>query len=392
MRQLILKQNFSYNALGQRVGVSYTYTPPTSSSGSAVAIGTLLGYSRSYDYDQSGRLIAENKTNEYYGEPGDSEKIVFLYDEAGMVGFVYTKSGTSNTYYYDRNIRGDVIGIYDTDGNLVVKYNYDAWGNCTVASGTTNYVIANANPIRYRGYYYDVDTGLYYLNSRYYTPEWRRFISPDDTSYLDPETPNGLNLYCYCNNDPVNYADPSGHSVTAILLGGFAFGAFVGAGVSVATQWVEDKEINPWVVLNDAIFGGISGMLAVSGISSFWLAPLNSTLGSLQMIINAGIKGENINPTEIITTAIMNYAFTFIPMPELNARKMSEIITLSKAKRLTSVKYKSYYGNVIKNQYKIARTAAGAYAVSTPTFSFMTSMTSNYMEAYLYGTRKHIIP
>ena len=203
--------DYSYNALGQRVGISYTYTPPKSSSSSAVSIGTLLGYNKSYAYDQSGRLICESKKSQYYGDLDDSEKIVFLYDEAGMVGFVYTKSGDSNTYYYDRNIRGDVISIYDTNGNLKVKYNYDAWGNCTVSSETNDYVLARVNPIRYRGYYYDQDTGLYYLNARYYNPEWRRFISPDDTAYLDPDTPNGLNLYAYCNNDPINYADPSGH-------------------------------------------------------------------------------------------------------------------------------------------------------------------------------------
>ena len=193
--------DYSYNALGQRVGISYTYTPPKSSSSSAVSIGTLLGYNKSYAYDQSGRLICESKTSQYYGDLGDSEKTVFLYDEAGMVGFVYTKSGDSNTYYYDRNIRGDVIGIYDTDGNKVGGYVYDAWGNCTITLNTNG--IATKNPIRYRGYYYDQDTGLYYLNARYYSPTWRRFISPDSTEYIDPDTPNGLNLYAYCNNDPI---------------------------------------------------------------------------------------------------------------------------------------------------------------------------------------------
>ena len=80
--------------------------------------------------------------------------------------------------------------------------------------------LAIANPIRYRGYYYDTDIGLYYLNARYYSPELRRFISPDDTSYLDPENANGLNLYAYCYNDPVYYADPSGNGpITAILIG-----------------------------------------------------------------------------------------------------------------------------------------------------------------------------
>ena len=120
----------------------------------------------------------------------------------------------------------------------MVEYSYDAWGNCTILYSASN-TIVNNNPIRYRGYYYDVDTGLYYLNSRYYTPEWRRFISPDDTGYLDPETPNGLNLYCYCNNDPVNYADPSGNAALTIgtlLLIGFVSGAVIGSASSVAGQ------------------------------------------------------------------------------------------------------------------------------------------------------------
>ena len=103
------------------------------------------------------------------------------------------------------------IYSYNKSGN-------DAFGNCTIASGTTDQALAKANPIRYRGYYYDTDTGLYYLNARYYNPQWRRFISPDSTDYLDPETPNGLNLYAYCNNDPVNYKDPSGRLTIDIVL------------------------------------------------------------------------------------------------------------------------------------------------------------------------------
>ena len=99
------------------------------------------------------------------------------------------------------NSRGYIIEILDSPGNTVVKYKYDVWGNCTIKGSTTNYTVAHANPIRYRGYYYDEGTKLYYLNSRYYNPEWRRFISPDSTDYIDPETPNGLNLYCYCNNE-----------------------------------------------------------------------------------------------------------------------------------------------------------------------------------------------
>ncbi len=85
----------------------------------------------------------------------------------------------------------------------MVKYKYDAWGNCTIKSSTTNYTVAHVNPIRYRGYYYDIDTGLYYLNSRYYNPLWRRFISPASTKSLDSKTINGLNLYSFASNNPV---------------------------------------------------------------------------------------------------------------------------------------------------------------------------------------------
>ena len=140
------------------------------------------------------------------------------------------RSGTTTTYYFQRNLLGDVIGIYNTSGTKVSGYAYDAWGNCTITLNTNG--IATKNPIRYRGYYYDEVSGLYYLNARYYSPTWRRFISPDDTSYLDPATPNGLNLYAYCNNDPVNYADPSGNSVIASLLIGFAISSLIGWGLS----------------------------------------------------------------------------------------------------------------------------------------------------------------
>ena len=158
-----------------------------------------------------------------------TEEIAYLYDESGVIGMVHTYNGASSTYYFSRNLQGDIVAIYNTSGNVVARYNYDAFGKCTIAGGS-NITIANANSFRYRGYYLDQETGFYFLNSRYYSPEFRRFISPDDTNYLDPENVNGLNLYCYCNNDPVNYADPSGHMPewAKWLIGGVTFtGALV---------------------------------------------------------------------------------------------------------------------------------------------------------------------
>lgn len=93
----------------------------------------------------------------------------------------------------------------------MVKYNYDAWGNCQVDASTTNTELANINPFRYRSYYYDTDAKLYFLKTRYYDPEIGRFMTIDDISYLDPESINGLNLYAYCGNNPVMNIDPTGN-------------------------------------------------------------------------------------------------------------------------------------------------------------------------------------
>ena len=138
---------------------------------------------------------------------------------------------------------------------------YDAYGNCTINSSTTNYALAHANPIRYRGYYYDEATKLYYLNARYYNPQWRRFISPDDTAYLDPETPNGLNLYAYCNNDPVNYADPSGHfGITLAALGAIVLGiAGATAGGVIAYNVAKDNGAEGWDLVGWTALGVIGG-------------------------------------------------------------------------------------------------------------------------------------
>ena len=151
------------------------------------------------------------------------------------------------------------------NGNKVTEYAYDAFGNCTILS-TTNSTIAYANPFRYRGYYLDSETGWYFLNALYYSPEFRRFISPDDTAFLDSETPNGLNLYCYCGNDPVNRFDPTGHdwewstfwtglfmvgtAITAIALSVTTFGAGIPLAMSIVAG----------VTLGAGVLTGINGV------------------------------------------------------------------------------------------------------------------------------------
>ena len=120
-----------------------------------------------------------------------------------------------------------MLKIVDGSGNVVGSYTYDAWGKVLSATGT----IAEINPIRYRSYYYDAETGLYYLQSRYYDPEIGRFISADDTQYLGASgTALGYNLFGYCENNPVNCEDASGCGPIGAIIGailGFGLGALL---------------------------------------------------------------------------------------------------------------------------------------------------------------------
>ncbi len=112
-------------------------------------------------------------------------------------------------YYYVKNIQGDIIGLVDSSGTWVVEYSYDAWGRVLLMTGTLASTLGQDNPLRYRGYFYDSETGLYYLKSRYYSPELGRFISSDSQLNII----NGLscfNLYAYCGNNPVNRSDMNG--------------------------------------------------------------------------------------------------------------------------------------------------------------------------------------
>ena len=154
----------------------------------------------------------------------------FFYDSTGKrVGFA---NGTM-LFYYLYNLQGDVIAIVRaTTGQIVAKYSYDAWGNCTVTNAT-GYAVGDKNPFRYRGYYYDTETGLYYLNSRYYNPEFGRFISAD--GLIDNRGATSQNLFAYCGNNPINDSDPDG---TLSLLAKIAIGigaVVVGAAIVAAT-------------------------------------------------------------------------------------------------------------------------------------------------------------
>ena len=295
---------YDYNALGQRTSRSYTFSLPTTGT-AAVIIGMPISYVQTFKYDQSGRLIYESRSSKHYRESDSTDSIVYLYDENNIIGVVYTIDGSANTYYFQRNLFGDVIGIYDTSGTKVGGYAYDAWGNCTVTLNAKS--IVTRNPIRYRGYYYDEDTKLYYLNARYYCPEWHRFFSPDDTGYLDPESVNGLNLYAYCGNDPVNYADPSGHLAISTIVIGCLVTFSVGSAVSAVSQGIQygwDK-ISVGQVLIDGAFAAGSVALAATSLPFMASVGVGAAMGAGQYAIGSAFHHEALTIQGTIISAVL---------------------------------------------------------------------------------------
>ena len=168
----------------------------------------------------------------------DNYVLTFSYDANGVPVSFHVKNATlDKDYYYGTNSRGDIEVIYNSDGTLHARYDYDAYGKIlgvTAPDGTNitaPYAIANLNPLRYRGYVYDSETGLYYLQSRYYDPVTCRFINAD--AYMSTgQGITGNNMFAYCNNNPVNYSDPSGRSVKD------AFGGLCDI-INSATEMVE---------------------------------------------------------------------------------------------------------------------------------------------------------
>ena len=268
-----------------------------------------------FAYDGAGRRVSKGNISFTYDSDGrlikQSDGLEFIYDNSGVIGLKYGE----NTYFYRRDCHGNIIALIDNSGNVVVEYKYDAWGNHEAIVANEAYVaLANLNPYRYRGYYYDSETDLYFLQTRYYDPETGRFISRDSIEYADPETICGLNLYAYCGNNPVMATDPTGRAewwewllgiviivaavalsvvtagiatpISAALGGGMlgtivggavagaVGGAITGFGISVATQGISNgfSNIN-WgqvgiATLSGAIIGAVLG--GIGGAVSYF--------------------------------------------------------------------------------------------------------------------------
>ena len=236
--------------------------------------------------------------------------------------------------------QANVVALLDNNGSVVVKYKYDAWGNCKVLNADGSEIadsnhIGILNPFRYRSYYYDTGIGLYFLKTRYYDPEVGRFMTIDDISYLDPESINGLNLYAYCFNNPVMFTDRYGCTawwewliagvivagliVGAVFTGGTLVGAVlagaaIGAGMSLGTQALSG-ELNWGQFALDIGVGAITGLIGGSGVSQCISTILGGVIGAgsnLASQLISGVSWDQISVMQILVAGAIGAASGFI--------------------------------------------------------------------------------
>ena len=198
-----------------------------------------------YKYDENGYRIQKNingnsilyvlEGNKIIFENRNQTMIYYIYQGDKILGFKYA----GKTYYYHKNIFDDILGILDENNNEIVKYKYDIWGGLVDIVDESNIGLGIINPFRYRSYYYDSETNLYCLGKRYYNPAIKRFLNRDNLDILDATliSLTDLNLFSYCDNNPIMRTDASGNFWDTIA-DVFSFGASV---VEVANK-VQD----PW--------------------------------------------------------------------------------------------------------------------------------------------------
>ena len=336
-----------------------------------------------HEYVLEGSTILYEKYNDVI--------VIYFYDEAGLpIGMAYRKASEANLglaredqfeyFLFTKNLQGDILNIYSEDGTKVASYNYDAWGNHTVTNYTSDN-IGNINPFRYRGYYFDSETNFYYLNSRYYDPEIKRFISADSIDIIGA-TPDGLtdkNLYAYCDNNPVMRRDDGGKFWH--ILTGAVVGAVIGAVGSVLNDIMSGETDFKTIAINagvSAAFGALGGALTAIGMPTAASIATGAIMGGLEETTKQLLTknpDEELDVGSIITSTIAGgIAGAFTGKGALNDLNQKKYITSQKnirSKAISSgkpkIKANAYFKKMTNTIYGFGGMASkqAAYRVST---------------------------
>ena len=308
----------TYDAIGNMLtkgNISYTWTQGRKLS------GVNNGKSIQYYYDHNGartRKVMDGVATEYrmagdllVSEKTGTQTYWYRYDSGANLVSVTIKG---KIYFYVKNAQNDVIALVDADGNVVVKYSYDSWGKLLNITGSLADTVGVQNPFRYRGYYYDNETGMYYLHSRYYEPSIRRFISSDQVSTVQAsmETLHNRNLYTYCNNNPIVREDGKG-TLWGIIIGSFIVGAITSVACQMVFEGKSIKNINWFAAATSgasttlSMLGAPTGIqMAVGGTGNFISSKIEGQETSIA-VVNAAVGAAVPFVASKMDTNALNY-------------------------------------------------------------------------------------
>lgn len=319
-----------------------------------------------YQYDVEGLRTSKkvgNQTTQYiyndsslvYQTDG-TNRLYFLYDEtADLVGVQIN----GEIFVYVKDELGQIIGLVDETGALVVEYQYDAWGNILTVTGSKADTVGQLNPIRYKDYYYDTETGFYYLESRYYDPKVGRFLNADDpVLLLNHADANQYNLYAYGLNNPVNGKDPRGHFSLFAVQKSLELMAMIPAGIAAFCSIPEIRRA--W----NSFCSGIG--TALNNVRNFpkklQADHHNKLIAELQAVDNLSFSKIKKQKNKNYWIAIRQYATNYGPRGKVFSKRYSTFIPLYAISKRTAITYARNGGCIFarykKQAYSVAKNAS----------------------------------